>query len=364
MQSNRIIVASAGSGKTSRIIEEVADAPDVRCAAVTYTTNNRSEIVAKAIGSLGYIPPNLTIDTWYAFLMKHFIRPYQRCFVDKRIMRLKFVNTQSALYIPEARIVQHYFDQNGQIYIDKVSKFACAVIKKTDGAPLARFQKIFGRLYIDECQDLAAYDLNLVEALLASDVEVVLVGDHRQATYSTNNAQKNKAFRRAAVIDKFNEWHKVGLCGIEFQNVSHRCIQSICDFADLLNPDLPVTKSLNETVTDHDGVFAVRIGNVDEYMHHFAPQTLRYNRAQRAVLGRPINYGEAKGMTFERTLIYPHGPLMKYLSTGNLKDAGKEIPKIYVAITRARQSAAFVVPNNFVSDQIAIWNAAAHINGL
>jgi DNA helicase-2/ATP-dependent DNA helicase PcrA len=50
-------------------------------------------------------------------------------------------------------------------------------------------------------------------------------------------------------------------------------------------------------------------------------------------------------MTFDRTLIYPHGSLRNYLGTGKLTDAGKEIPKLYVAVTRARQSAAFVVEN-------------------
>lgn len=357
MPSNRIIVASAGSGKTSRIIEEVAGAPDVRCAAITYTMNNRSEIAAKALASLGHIPPNLKIDTWYAFLMRHFVRPYQHSLHNKRVTRLKFVNGGSARGIAANRIAQHYFDRHGQIYIDKVSKFACAVIEKTGGAPLARFQRVFGKLYIDECQDLAGYDLNLVEALMVSDVEVVLVGDHRQATFSTNNAGKNKAFRRAAIIDKFTEWEKAGYCSIEFQNVSHRSVQSICDFADQLNPDLPATKSLNENVTQHDGIFAIRVSDIDEYMARFAPQTLRYNRTQKGIPGKPINYGEAKGMTFERTLIFPHGPLLKYLKTGNLADAGKEIPKIYVAVTRARQSSAFVVPDDFQADRLPFWNA-------
>jgi hypothetical protein len=38
-------------------------------------------------------------------------------------------------------------------------------------------------------------------------------------------------------------------------------------------------------------------------------------------------------MTFERTLIFPHGPLRKFLVSAKLEDAGKEIPKLYVAVT-------------------------------
>jgi DNA helicase-2/ATP-dependent DNA helicase PcrA len=100
-------------------------------------------------------------------------------------------------------------------------------------------------------------------------------------------------------------------------------------------------------VTGHDGIFAVEASQAEAYFTHFEPQTLRYNRTHTGIPGTPINFGNAKGMTFRRTLIYPHGPLSKFLKTGNVADAGAEIPKLYVAITRARQSVAFVVPDGF-----------------
>ena len=62
-------------------------------------------------------------------------------------------------------------------------------------------------------------------------------------------------------------------------------------------------------------------------------------------------------MTFDRTLIFPHAPLMNFLRTGNVKDAGKEIAKIYVAITRARQSVAFVVDNDGLTRGLTMYEA-------
>tara|TARA_R110002126_G_C10161839_1_gene472870 strand:+ start:187 stop:498 length:312 start_codon:yes stop_codon:yes gene_type:complete len=94
---------------------------------------------------------------------------------------------------------------------------------------------------------------------------------------------------------------------------------------------------------------------VSQYMQRFAPQPLRYNKTRGVESGSPINYGEAKGMTFDRVLIYPHRPLLKYLKTGNLTDAGKELAKIYVAITRARQSVTFVVPDGFESGLLPFY---------
>jgi DNA helicase II / ATP-dependent DNA helicase PcrA len=145
------------------------------------------------------------------------------------------------------------------------------------------------------------------------------------------------------IADKFKEWEAAKLCSIEYQTVSRRCVQQICDFADLFFPAAPKTQSLNTVVTGHDGIFTVERRHVADYCAKFDPQPLRYNRTYSDIAGRPINFGAAKGMTFERTLIYPHGPLRKYLGSGKLADAGKELPKLYVAVTRARQSAAFVV---------------------
>jgi len=97
----------------------------------------------------------------------------------------------------ESNTIRHYFGKPGNIYSDKVSKFACRIIEKTKGLPLRRFEQIFDRFYIDESQDLRAYDLELVELLMKSRVRMILVGDHRQATYSTNNALMNKRYAGA-----------------------------------------------------------------------------------------------------------------------------------------------------------------------
>jgi DNA helicase-2/ATP-dependent DNA helicase PcrA len=52
-------------------------------------------------------------------------------------------------------------------------------------------------------------------------------------------------------------------------------------------------------------------------------------------------------MTFERVLIYPHAKFQKFLKTGRMELDGQSKTKTYVAVTRARQSVAIVVPDNF-----------------
>lgn len=358
MPSNsRIILASAGSGKTTAIIDDACGSPSSRAAIITYTINNTFEIRAKTYERVGSIPPNVTISTWYAFLLRHFVRPYQNCLHSRRVSQICFVEGRSAPYSNATDIKTHYFGSSGRIYSDKVSKFACAVIEKTGGLPLERFEQIFDRVYIDESQDLAGHDLELIELLMRWPIPMTLVGDHRQATFSTNQAAKNKKYARAKVVDRFEKWRKAGLCDLEYQYHSYRCTQGICDFADQLHPSLPKTNSLNKIVTGHDGVFAVPKSQVFKYIGAFHPQALRYNRTFKDVPGTPINFGSAKGMTFDRTLIFPHNRLERFLMTGDLNDAGAEIAKIYVATTRARQSAAFVVPDGSKPASIPVFEA-------
>ncbi|MBR1177084.1 AAA family ATPase [Bradyrhizobium sp. KB893862 SZCCT0404] len=353
---NRVVLACAGSGKTTSIARDACGDAGRRSALITYTINGAGELTKAAYAAhAGSVPSHITISTWYAFLLRHFVRPYQNHLYAPRIARINFIRGQSARFIKASDIRRHYFSREGVIYLDKVSKFACEAIKRTKGLPIRRFERIFDRLYIDESQDLQGFDLDLVELLLQCGTEIVLVGDHRQATYSTNDSRKNKKFARANIVDKFTEWAKRGLCKIEYQTESRRCVQAICDLADQFYPSFPKTTSRNHDVTGHDGVFAVEQSHVDTYFARFAPQTLRYNRTHTGIPGMPINFGNAKGMTFYRTLIFPHGPLSKFLKSGDIVDAGAEIPKLYVAITRARQSVAFVVPDGFPVKAIPLY---------
>jgi len=69
---------------------------------------------------------------------------------------------------------------------------------------------------------------------------------------------------------------------------------------------------------------------------------LRYSIRTKCDPYDAMNFGESKGLTFERTLIYPHGPAAKWLASGDVSHVEKSVTKMYVAATRARYSVAFV----------------------
>ena len=345
MQSseNKAIIACAGSGKTTRLVREALDNRDRRIAIVTYTNFNAQEIRTK-FGELNSgVPSHVDVMTWFGFLLHECARPYQRSkYSDRRIASIRFVNQQSAKYISETDTRRHYFASGDLIYSDKIAKFVVECEALSRGAVTARLSQIYTDVFIDEFQDLAGWDLEVTTQLLNSGIRVTLVGDPRQHIYSTNSSNKNKQFLGIKLINLVKQWQRDGLCSSEVMTGSYRCNRQICDFSNALWPGLETMEPLLSNRTDHDGVFLVAKGVVKAYIARFRPQVLHNDRSAEAYGCQALNFGLAKGLEFERVLIEPTGPIKKYLKSGDISHVEKARNKFYVAVTRARQSVAFV----------------------
>lgn len=340
--ASRVIICAAGGGKTTRIVEELLAEPGARAALLTYTQNNEREIAAKFYRRGAVIPAHIEVQTWFTFLLRELARPYQHALHDERIEGLHWVEGRSALYVPESRTADHYFHDGRLIYPDKIAKFVCACDHRSGGAVMRRLAQRFDHILIDEVQDLAGYDLDILEAMLKAGIRLTLVGDHRQATYATNKAPKNSKFQGYGILDKFKAWDKKGLVKLTYDTHTHRCPQVIASLGDSFYPDCPPTVSKNQQVTGHDGVFVVRTADIGTYAATYRPQALRYDRKTKCGDLPAMNFGEVKGMTFDRVLIFPHGGAKTWLGSKELKPIEKSLAKMYVAATRARHSLAFV----------------------
>lgn len=357
--ASRIVIAAAGGGKTTRVVEQALRADTGIIALVTYTRNNVREIQLKMHERSRAIPPHVEVISWYTFLLHELSRPYQSAMHSRRIDGIFWTEGKSVIYAAESNTEAHFFFDGRLIYSDKISKFICACDAKSGGAVMRRLRQRFAHIIIDEIQDMAGYDLELLELMLKSNVKVTFVGDHRQATFATNNAPKNKAFRGPAIIKKFETWKKAGLVSIDYECETHRCNQALAELGDSFFPSEPKTKSLNNNITGHDGVFLVASADVDEYIRQFAPQVLRYSAATKCEPYEALNFGESKGLTFDRVLIYPHRLAEKWLKTGNFAHVEKSASKMYVASTRARYSVAFVYDGVSSTIPATRWMAVA-----
>ena len=343
LSENRVIIACAGSGKTTKLVTEALANRDRRIAMVTYTNNNTREVGKRFGERHSGIPKHVNVMTWFGFLLRECARPYQRSkYVEKRIESLMFVNQQSAQYVQEADTRRHYFANGELIYSDKIAQFVVECEKQSSKAVTARLGKIYSDVFIDEFQDLAGWDLEVIKMLLQSDIRVTLVGDPRQHIYSTNPSQKNKQYRGITLVELVEKWEKNGLCSLEHMSATHRCSSAICEFSNALWPGMDAMTPLRNGTTDHDGVFLVAESVVKKYIQYYRPQVLRYDKNAKTYGYEAVNFGLAKGLEFDRVLIVPTAPINKYLQTGTLNHVKKARERLHVAVTRARHSVAFV----------------------
>ena len=92
--------------------------------------------------------------------------------------------------------------------------------------------------------------------------------------------------------------------------------------------------------------------------NHYRPAVLRYDRNANTYGYPAQNFGNAKGLEFDRVLVIPHGPIKKYLEKGDVEDVKKSLEKFYVAVTRAKHSVAFLYDGKCSIDCIE-WNPTA-----
>ena len=158
----------------------------------------------------------------------------------------------------------------------------------------------------------------------------------RQGTYSTNRSRRNAKFRGEKIVGKFNEWEKMALCVIEEHSHSFRCRPEICRLADHFFPGYPSLESRNEGRTHHDGVFLVRPAHVAHYITSHRPTVLRWDRREKCQGFDGINFGESKGQEYERVLVFPTGPIRKWIASGDSSYVQDSVAKLYVAVARGR----------------------------
>jgi DNA helicase-2/ATP-dependent DNA helicase PcrA len=348
---NIVTVAAAGSGKSTSIISEALSSPEKRILITTFTIEGTEELKKILFEKYKAIPKNIEVMSWMSFILQECIRPYQLEAFGRQVTKLIFVQGRSTQGIPKSRPA-YYFGSIDSIYSDKLSEYAMLCNEVTSGKVIDRIASVFDQIFIDEFQDFAGYDFDLVVALLKSRVSVRIVTDPRQGTYSTNESAKNAQYKKSGVQKFVEMLESKGLCQILLNNWSYRCNQSICDLSDSLYPDFINTESRNGTVTGHDGVFRVRSSDIDRYLEAHHPVVLRYDKRTLWRDEKVRNFGSVKGRTYDRVLILENGPIKDFLSG----KAFSSPAKYYVGLTRAKYSVAILHDGPISLNGINEWN--------
>jgi DNA helicase II / ATP-dependent DNA helicase PcrA len=340
---NRAIIATAGSGKTAEVVTSALEVPsDEAVLITTYTNRNVAEITKRLREQCGYVPPNISVLGWFSFLISQGSKPYQRALIGEPfvISGLNFMPRPNR-YVAKADARDYYLDAAAHMYRDHVSDFVLRLNEATAGAVMTRLERVYAHVFIDEVQDLVAYDLDFLHLLLESECCITMVGDPRQYILETNVGSRNKKYRGAGLLDWFKE--RSDICQLDERGENYRCNQEICDFADSIFPSLPPATSVGVPVTGHDGIHYIRRDDVLSYMKEHPDATVLRRDRRSDTLGLPaLNFGLAKGATFDRVVVFPTANMREFI-TGGSPDDLKEPQKLYVAATRARYSVALVL---------------------
>lgn len=371
---SKCYIGGAGSGKTTYFVEEVIKIKDKKVLITTFTENNRDEIKNKIMSKNGSIPENIIVQTWFSFLLQHWVRPYQSAvhqdFKNYEIRGMLLVNGSSNHYKNNSqksdsnkKHFYYYFTKNHLIYSDKIAHFGVNANKNSNNNLIKRLEKIFNYIYIDEVQDMAGYDFEIINELLHSNIVINLFGDPRQEVFKTNHSRKYSKYNNGKfdeyLNDICNDLIKKNKFEIDYKtfSISHRCTQEICDLSNKLFPNMPPIKSKTEYNEEHLGVYWVEEQDIEDYVKQFNPTELGYNKNTKYHNpNNSMNFGQSKGLTLDRVLIHTTKDIMKWLANEENHLSLQTRAKLYVALTRAKYSVGIVKDKTIKQNKISNTN--------
>lgn len=341
----RVVFAVAGSGKTSSIIDSLT--ADSRCLIVTYTENNTRHLKNRVIDKFGEIPVGIRIYSYFTFLYSFCFRPL--CGYELKTKGINF-NFPLPQYAQRSRknTREHYIDKSGRLYANRIAK----LLIEFDVIPdlIQRIEKFYDSVFIDEVQDFAANDFNLICTLAIANVEMRLVGDFYQHTFDTSrdgNTQKSLH----ECFDKYCDKLKKSGFEIDLTSLSnsYRCSPSVCAF---------VSENLGIKILSHreDEVVVGYFDNaseVDSIFNNDSVVKLFYQKSD-SYAGNTANWGNTKGLDhFQDVCVVLNATTLKAFYNANLDQLNPTTKnKLYVACTRAKGNLYFVSEKSLKKYQV------------
>ena len=225
---NLIKIECAGSGKTWSICQTALSivSSDIkkRVAIISYT-NRGVQAVQTEIKKQnnGIMHSRITVESLYSFLLRELIKPYQTyIFGINEVKSLDFSRMYG--FINKHRIGQkaRYMTVGQNITANEAAELVIQLNNKSNGQVIGRIERIYDTIFFDEVQDLSGYDLEIIRRIAASSINLVCVGDPKQATFKTNNGQKNKNISGSSMELFFKNLEKSHSAQITYNTVSRR----------------------------------------------------------------------------------------------------------------------------------------------
>lgn len=223
-----IKLAVAGSGKTSYLVNNLNEVD--KTLIITYTHNNHASILERVEERFNKVPDNIEVQTFFTFLYSFCFSPFLLEEIDAKGIYWDFPPNHTRFFPrDDDDDLRFYRSKEKLLYHNRISKLL--LTKKVTKRIINRLEKYYSKLYIDEVQDIGGHDFNLIMNLMKAEIEIKLVGDFFQHTYSTSydgNINKTLHDDLKTFIKKFEKKNiKVVTDDL---NKSWRCAPKICQF--------------------------------------------------------------------------------------------------------------------------------------
>lgn len=329
--AKRVVLAVAGSGKTKLIIDKLE--LDSRALIITYTINNTLNIKRRIIDKFGFMPKGVHVYTYFSFLMKFCVRP-----IVGNELKIKGTNFDSPPKFAKKDQLNHYMTKTGRLYHSRIAKFIVNSNMVND--VINRVEKYYDFLCVDEVQDFAANDFNLLFELAALKIEMLLVGDFYQHTFDTSR-DGNIRTNLHKDYDKYcGEFKALGFeVDIGSLSRSHRCSPTVCSF---VSDSLGIPMLSHRT--DKANIELISDNNrIHDLMSDNAIAKLFYQGSNKYI-GWTDNWGNTKGLDdFQDICVVLNKTSFSEYKKGTLSSlATSSLNKLYVACTRTKGNLFFI----------------------
>lgn len=321
-----LMLAVAGSGKTTFLINQLN--LEKRFLLVTYTRNNYEHLYRSITKRFGFFPDNIKVLKYFQFLYSFCFKPY--CGLGMKAKGICFD-------FPPERTRYHrgadvfYKTNAGRMYSNRIAYYC--IINSVDYIK-ERLDKYYDFFFIDEVQDLAGHDYNLLLSIIPNRCESLFVGDFYQHTYKTSN-DGNVNHGLYDVYKRYlKKWMDAGVT-VDTKTLSktHRCSTEVCSFVNAIGIGIESTGEASGHVyilnQEEEVEAIIANGKIPKL---FLEKSNQFRCAS-------MNWGASKGInSFADVCVVMNKTTQALLEKGRLDELNpKTKNKLYVACTRAHR---------------------------
>ncbi|MGE6895635.1 UvrD-helicase domain-containing protein [Priestia flexa] len=198
--SNSLIIAAAGSGKTTELIEQIIQKANILpndkyLVVITYTNSATNEILERLQKKVS-VKPNIFVGTIHSFLIKFLIKPYGKVLglVPNELIITDYeikVNKSSKNKFVEKNMIVSSLSEKGVLTYDYIVTLSKKILGNEEAKKC--FCNRIRYLFVDEFQDSTSTQFEIFDTLRkGKNSEVILVGDPEQRIMNFRNRPRKR----------------------------------------------------------------------------------------------------------------------------------------------------------------------------